>query len=264
MNIFLAGITSDIGTYICKQFLNDENNTVMGTYRKRLEGCFCREIIEQKFGRGGGVRSCDFRKKSEIEKIISWVNASGFRWDMFISAVGIMSPIERFANVDIETWEENIYTNAISQLRLLRGLLDCRNKNASVYFMTSKGINDTFPLHSAYCLSKILLIKMCELLDDEIDDCKFIAFNPGFINTKIIKQEGDGYAKRADDSEAALDRVWRFIEWSHGKDKQIVSGKNFFVKYDSWEDDSIVKKLLREESNFKMRRCGDTWFLKGI
>lgn len=106
---------------------------------------------------------------------------------------------------------------------------------------------------------------MCELLDDEIKDCKFIAFNPGFIQTKIINQEPGQYVSNGMDVneptyyQEAMERVWRFISWSSKIDKEIISGRNYFVKYDEWEMDSFSKFLKEDKDTYKLRRNRDVW-----
>lgn len=260
MNIFISGVTSDIGSYICKMFIAEGHN-VIGTYRKKPD-----KELETQILHGGVLIYCNFGDKKSIDMAIREFVGSGLEWDVFISAVGIMTPVSKFEEVSIDLWEENIYVNAISQMRLLRGILPYRREKGScVYFMTSKGVNDTFPLHSAYCISKILLIKMCELLDDEIDDCKFIAFNPGFIRTKIIKQEpcfyiSDGIGVNEDNYNCLeLEKVWRFLLWSYKSDKKTTSGRNYFVKYDIWGSEEFNHFLEAGSDVYKLRRSGDSW-----
>lgn len=213
---------------------------------------------------GGGIlQYCDFKERKSIDAVVKRFTELGWKWDIFISAVGVMEPVKRFEETTIDLWEENIYVNSVSQMRLLHGIFPYRKEKACVYFMTSKGINDTFPLHSAYCISKIMLIKMCELLDDEINNCKFIAFNPGFIRTKIIKQEpemyfSDGIGIEGDDYNQ-LERVWKFILWSSQVNKKIISGRNYFVKYDKWEKEDFLNFLKEDNNTYKLRRSKDEW-----
>lgn len=257
MTIIVAGITSDIGAYIAQKYIS-EGHKVFGTYRKLTEDM--RMILK-----GADLQQCDFSSTESINNLIEVIKNKKLRWDIFISAVGVMEPIDRFESVLFDKWESNIYVNTVSQLRLLNGILSCRRENACVYFMTSKGINDTFPNHSAYCLSKIMLVKMCELLDDEIDDCRFIAFNPGFIRTKIIDQEPEIYKSSGtgvhedDYDEKEKDKVFRFIEWSSHIEKNIISGRNYFVKYDEWGEAGFTKFLTEKEDTYKLRRSRDTW-----
>lgn len=259
MNVFIAGITSDIGSFLCNKYFN-EGYSVYGTYRSTPNDGIKREVDKS----GGKLFVYDFNSHDDMKFIIDYFVGNNIEWHVFISAVGIMSPIDYFENVNFKEWEDNIYTNAVSQLKILHELLPFRAKNEYVptaFFMTSKGINDTFPRHSAYCLSKVFLVKACELLDDEIKDTKFVAFNPSFIRTKIILQENVDLNKNDSESDyyIAMNRVWSFIAWASKSDKRIVSGKNFFIKYDDWGTEDFNNFMLTETDAYKLRRNKDSW-----
>ena len=59
--------------------------------------------------------------------------------------------------------------------------------------MAGGGTNNPFTNYSAYCVSKIALFKMCELLDDEYKNINTFIIGPGFTKTKthkkLLKQE---------------------------------------------------------------------------
>ena len=259
-NVIIAGITSDIGRFICLKYL-EEGCSVYGTYRKDIS----KDFLELIHSSGGEAFYCDFSEPTSVEECSIQINNKVDNWDIFISAVGVIKPICSFAQANIDMWEKNVYVNAISQLHLLHNIIEKRNADSSVFFMTSKGVNDAFANHSAYCISKIILIKMCELLDDEIPDCKFIAFNPGFIKTKIIDQETNLNIDKTtssssdDENEMKMNRVWKFIRWSADIKKSIVSGRDYFVKYDEWEGDSFAQFLSESPDAFKLRRYMDPW-----
>lgn len=257
MNVFIAGITSDIAFYCANRFL-ERGDVVSGTYRSFNDYTFQEKVNKS----GGDLFFCDFSDFESINHCVEEVLGTGTHWDVFISAVGIIEPVEDFVRVNMDLWEKNLRVNAIAQIKFLHELLPFRNNNASVFFMTSKGVNDSFSRHSAYCLSKILLIKLCELLDDEIGDCKFVAFNPGFIETKIIKQEPGRYVSAEGEGgccEASLERVWEFLCWAIRIPKQIVSGRSFFVKYDKWKSSSFCDFLTEFNDAYKLRRFMDEW-----
>ena len=69
--------------------------------------------------------------------------------------------------------------------KLINGLTSLPAHAASVIFFAGGGTNNAVLGYSAYVLSKIALIKMCELLDAEIAQVKFTIVGPGWINTKI-------------------------------------------------------------------------------
>lgn len=261
MVVFISGVTSEIGSFICEKLLA-KGHIIIGTYRNAVTTEFNEKICS----RGGYLFKCDYLDKNMIDNVALQMKNTNLYWDVFISAVGIISPIAAFEDSPIDKWEENIYINSVSQLRLLHGLLPFRNNICStVFFMTSKGINDSFPNHMPYCLSKIMLVKACELLDDEIDNCKFVAFNPGFIQTKIINQEYENSNNvldnrmSYDEKKEAFNRIWKFMNWVIKCEKSVVSGRNYMIKFDNWEDKDFKSFLQSNDDTYKLRRSRDSW-----
>ena len=52
--------------------------------------------------------------------------------------------------------------------------------------MAGGGTNNPFTNYSAYCVSKIALIKMCELIDDEYKNLNVFIIGPGLLKPKLI------------------------------------------------------------------------------
>lgn len=254
MTIFVVGITSDIGKYFAKQCI-DEGHIVYGTSRSEPDETL-KTLVN---ARGGVIIRCDFKDIKQIGEAIRKWDSLNVRWDLFLSAVGILSPIGEFTSLNIDLFEQNIYINSLSQFRFLQGLLSTRNGGAKVFFLTSRGIHDPFPEHSAYCLSKLMLVKMCEILDEEIEDCSFIALNPGYIPTKIVKQDKGAKELSKEECEYRLNRVSEFIMWATKHEKAVVSGRNFFIEYDSWGTDELLEELLEHRGKYKLRRAKDGW-----
>lgn len=253
MNAILTGVSSDIGNYIYKS-LRADNWSVFGSYR--TDGGYEKNSFIK----------CDFSVKEQVENAISFF--SNIKWDLFISSVGTLEPIGRFAELDFAEWKEAININALSQLKLLHGILDNRNEGATVFFFAGAGTNSGAMCYSSYCISKIILIKMCELLDEEIEDVKFVIGGPGIIGTKIhkptlqngeraeknyfrikeyIENEGDKYNEN-------LKRVYDFIKWAVSAEKKEVSGRNFSIVNDRWGDESLKNELIKDTSMYKLRR----------
>lgn len=129
MNIFITAITSEIGFNICKHYL-EEGHNVIGTYRnlpsKALENqldCMKVHLIY-----------CDFEDEKSIDTAIIDFIGLNIKWDVWISAVGVIAPIERFEEVNSDLWEKNIYVNALSQMRMLKGMLPCRSGGSICIF----------------------------------------------------------------------------------------------------------------------------------
>lgn len=268
MQVFITGISSDIGNYLAENFLL-AGDIVSGTCRQE------NQHIESLRLRGvGEIFSCDFSKKSETQTLIKSMQEMNMAWDVFISSVGTMQPIAPFVECDMQKWLQTQYINTYSQLELLHGILELRRPDATVMFWAGGGTNNPFTNYSAYCISKIILIKMCELLYDEIPDTRFVIAGPGMIATKIHeetlragKQAGLNYQKTKgfldmvpnhDTVQNDLDRVYRFVRWVLRQPTNLVSGRNFAIMHDKWEEDSnLLAKLSVDVNMYKLRRQGN-------
>ena len=123
--------------------------------------------------------------KKDLKKIKNFLKIKKIQWNTLFSSIGTTVPIGNFFNLSFSNWKKSIYTNFISQLNVLHELFPLRKKTmTNVIFLAGGGTNNPFTNYSAYCVSKIALIKMCELLDDEIKNLNIFILGPGFTKTK--------------------------------------------------------------------------------
>ena len=138
-----------------------------------------------------------------------------------------------------------------------------------VAFFAGGGTNNPFRNYSAYCLSKILLIKMCELLDDEAGDLKTYILGPGYVRTKIhdetlraAGQAGDNMEKTRrflESDGTPMDDIFDCLEWCVAQDRSVVGGRNFSVVHDPWRNGgaALAESLANDPDKFKLRRRGN-------
>ena len=162
--------------------------------------------------------------------------------------------------------------NFTSQLRLIHELLSSRGTGKSrppcVLLFAGAGTNNAPVNYSAYIVSKIALIKMCELLDAEIPDCRFVIMGPGWVRTKIHEstvRAGEAAGKNyqstldhfANDNFNLMERVLECCDWIIGQPREVVSGRNFSLVFDDWGTDTLDKKLAADPNLYKLRRFGN-------
>ena len=265
-SVFLLGITSDIGKALAALYLK-EGYAVFGTCRDTKAG--------NKFEveTGISVMSCDVENKDSIKKAVDkFVQLYG-NWDIFISAVGTSEPLGHFFTCDFDSWERSLLINSTGQLRVLHALFPyrCPESISHVVFFAGGGTNNAFPNFSAYCVSKIMLIKMCELLDDENEDLNVFIVGPGWVKTKIHNQvlnnpegAGESYKKvrqflDSGEEGTSNESIYECINWCVEQGREVVGGRNFSVVHDSWEDGGkeLVDQLRENPDKFKLRRSGN-------
>jgi len=260
--IFILGIGSDIGLALARYYL-EQGDQVFGTYRSSNS---IKSIMVMKNIR---LFECDLANKSEIRKCVSKYKTLRKPWDVFISCIGTMEPVGNFFKVNFDEWEDSVIVNSTAQLRFLHELYPyCRKHSLNhAVFFAGGGTNNPFTNYSAYCVSKIMLIKMCELLDDENKNLNAFIVGPGWVRTKIHKQTlqsslaGANYARTKQFFELDIPGtdyrdIFDCINWCIGHGRQVSGGRNFSVVHDAWrkKGKALARQLRVDTNKFKLRR----------
>jgi NADP-dependent 3-hydroxy acid dehydrogenase YdfG len=246
----ISGITADIGVALAERLIADGwRLTGLGRKLERL-GDIDAELIDVSFDDSVQLASAC----SRIEP-----------WDLFISCVGTMLPIGPFFSSDFDQWQNTIELNSLAQLRVLHLLWENRKPHPDVMFLAGGGTNNPMPNYSAYCVSKIFLIKMVELLADEEFEGNFFINGPGFTRTKIHEETlnagenaGPGLKKTQEflesDEGTSMDDIYQHMLWCM-KHRSVATGRNFSTVHDPWRDGSLLAdRLANNLDAFRLRR----------
>lgn len=261
----IVSASSDIGLALARHWLAARWR-VTGTYRsERPDVAALRDI-------GATLARCDLSDPKSIDAFARDGMAAAPRWDVLALLPGDLDPVGPFAGCDVDEWDASIYLNFTGQLRLLRHLLPHRNLQApaapTVLFFAGGGANNAPVNYSAYTVSKIALTKMCELLDAEIPDTKFVILGPGWVDTKIHQATFEA-GTRAGDNLARTQEAYntrRFTpmadvlgccDWAVDAPRDVVSGRNFSVAHDPWKDPRLGEALRADTNIYKLRRHGN-------
>ena len=263
-SIIIIGISSDIGLALARRWLK-RGWKIFGTYRKKTPAI--KDLEDSRVG----LVSCDTSDSSSVRKASNALKRLCPTWDVLVMSVGLLEPISPFTEVNFDEWENSLKTNFTSQIRLVHNLLPTRGIKSDlgpcVLFFSGGGINNATVNFSAYTISKIATIKMCELLDAEISDTRFVSVGPGWVKTKIHNQIIEAGSKAGENYQRTLEkfrvgdftpmeRVLDCCDWVINASKKIVSGRNFNVTHDNWGDKKLEKELVREPNLFKLRKFG--------
>ncbi len=266
----IISASSDIGTAISRRWIS-KGWEVAGTYRTKSRK------TEQLVNMGVKLVSCDLGDKKMLQQACFELEEACPQWDVLVLCPGTLEPVGLFADCDFDRWEDSVKVNFISQLRIVHKLLPIRNRandlGACVLFFAGGGTNNATENYSAYTISKIALIKMCELLDAEISDTRFVIVGPGWVKTKMHeetlkagKRAGHNFEKTmcklAGDDCTPMEDVLDCCDWLVGSSRQIVGGRNFSVASDMWGKEELSQKLLDDFHMYKLRRYGNDAFVK--
>ena len=252
----VLGVTADIGRGLAERLLADGWEVIgLGRDLDRTAGLSLADRI-----------ACDVANPDSIAAAAARIAQSGRNWDLFISSVGTMEPIGQFFDLDFDDWERSVIVNSTAQLRVLHAVWPTRSPGADVMFMAGGGTNNPFTNYSAYCAAKILLIKMCELIDDEAPDVNTFIIGPGFTRTRIHDETvragqaaGDGLNRTMDflagGEGTSMDDIYAHMRWCMTHGRAVAGGRNFSTVHDGWRDGEALATALRGDADaHRLRR----------
>ncbi len=241
---FIISISSDIGIAMAQRW-KACGWDVSGTYRLPSPE------VDQLRGLDIKIFYCDLLDIQSIDSLPSIC----LTWDVLVMCPGILDPVCGFVNSNFNEWEQSLTVNFTHQMRILHGLLPFRRRDSHlgscVLFFAGGGVNSAPVNSSAYTVSKIALIKMCELLDAEISDTRFVIVGPGWVDTKIHKTKPSGV------DFTSMDKVLDCCDWVIDSPREIVGGRNFSVVSDEWGTRQLAETLIQQPDMYKLRRSGN-------
>lgn len=239
---------------------------VFGTYRTKSNS------VEELSRIGVELVHCDLSDNSSVKTACTKLKDLCTSWDNLILAPGTQEPVGPIVNCNFDEWVDSIQVNFTNQLRIVYELLPKRNKENNlgpcVLFFAGGGTNNATVNYSAYTISKIALIKMCELLDAEIPDVRFTIVGPGWVRTKIHQatlvageRAGDNYEKtkyKLNNGELTpMKDVLDCCDWLISSPREVISGRNFSTVFDKWGTKELSEELMRDYDMYKLRRHGN-------
>lgn len=263
----IISISSDIGFELAKSWLKN-GDKVIGTYRT-----WNTNLDEISNYQNLTLLKLDFDRKHKIKTLPSVVRKLG-TWEVLVIAAGRQEPIGNFEGLNFSDWTEGVRVNFLDQINIVHQLLPIRSKSTdtgpSVLFFAGGGTNNSVNNYSAYTISKISLIKMCELLSTEIPSVKFSIVGPGWVKTKIHlptiidagKQTKENFKKTvemlAGNDCVPISNVIESCNWIINQQTKIVSGRNFSTKFDKFNQ-SLIDELSADVDMYKLRRNKNNW-----
>ncbi len=257
--------SSDIGGAMTERWLS-RGWRVYGTYRRDSK------LIRKLQRKGAELVLCDLSEPESIHRSCQILRKICPLWDVLVLCSGTQEPVGPFASTHFCAWERSVQLNFTAQMRVVHQMLPSRKINPTlepcVLFFAGGGTNSAPVNYSAYIVSKIALIKMCELLDAEIGDTRFVILGPGWVKTKIHaatleakERAGDNYQKtlaKLDSQECtSMETVLDCCDWVVGTPRSITSGRNFSVVFDPWPSRELEIRLARDPQMYKLRRHGN-------
>ena len=262
--VYISSITSDIGLELARRYTG-EGWIVSGTYRSDNYLTQLKEMgVEDLF-------YCDFNRPETILTSARDFRKTGLKWDVFVSLASDPSPLSSFFEGNFDQWSRSVHINAIEQLRQLHEMYSTRNtrKTVDAVFFAGPGTNSAPANFSALTVSKIILIKMCELLHADTPDINAFIVGPGWTRTKthakVLADPAVSEEKRKEterflaqeDTGTPMTEIYNSIIWLCGQGREIAGGRNFSIVHDTLGEEELVNLLRNDPWMYKLRRHGN-------
>lgn len=258
----VVSASSDIGLAVAQDWAKS-GHSVVGTFRNYSS----RPILKS---HGITPIHCDlsrrFSSKLATRRILRIVDYN--KIDCLLLSAGTLLPIGRFADTRFSDWRHSMDVNFLAQLGIVRDLMPALSNGCRVIFFAGGGTNGATERYSAYTISKIATIKMCELLAFEYPNVSFFSVGPGWIRTKIHNETlqagpsaGNGLDRTieqlASGSMLPMASLVSRMNWLIDQKPEVVTGRNFSASHDPLGDNRLADILERDENMFKLRRYGN-------
>ena len=173
--IIILGISSDIGKFLAKQFVKNGYD-VVGTFNNPNN---IKNISNK------NIKLIKLNINNLSNKKIKELKSNSKNWDIIISCFGSIKPLGKYFENSINDIKKCFDINFFSNIEIVKSIIGERKKKSYIFFFSGSGSNGPSYELSAYCLSKILLIKSAELISEEYPDINCTTIGPVFIDTKI-------------------------------------------------------------------------------
>lgn len=260
----IIGISSDIGMALTQRWL-DRGYGIFGTYRTESDA------VSEIKSKGVNLIDCNVSDPVSIRDACRKIKKLCPAWDILVICSASLEPIDFFIESTFEDWENSVKLNFINQMQIIYELLPIRRTGSMlgsrVLLFSGGGINDAPTNYSAYTISKIAAVKMCELLAAEIPDTGFTSIGPGWVKTKIHDQTlkagrkaGSNYRRTLEKLKTGdftpMEHVLDCCDWVVDAPKEVVSGRNINVVHDNWGNKVFERELAEDRHLFKLRKYG--------
>ncbi|KAL7748863.1 hypothetical protein RI367_005776 [Sorochytrium milnesiophthora] len=196
--VIVTGASRGYGKAVVEELFAIKQCNVLGTARS-TEGL---EQLKTRFGDHFDYVAGDIADASMAQKIVDKAMQKWGRIDAVVHNAGILEPLGRLADVDLNQWKTLIDVNVLSVVALTqKALPHVRASHGRMIFVSSGAATNAYHGWSAYCTSKAALNMVAKSVAAEEPDVVSIAIRPGVLDTDMQAQiRNNGQGKMEDES----------------------------------------------------------------
>jgi len=210
----------------------------------------------------------DISSAKEVNTLYNEFRESGLTLRALINAAGVQSPIGTFEQLDPEDWNRNISINLFGTVNMIRGALPFFKsaEGGKIINFSGGGATSSRPNFSAYAVSKTAVVRLTEILDEELRGYKIDvnAVAPGAINTGMLDEIIEADAQAGDEHDKArklkseggdpVEKIVNLCRFLISSESNGISGKLISAIWDNFDDENFISRLKTDDDFCTLRR----------
>jgi len=222
----------------------------------------------------------DLAYENSLDIIMAAAQSHFDKLDILVNNAAIQGPIGPSWNNDQVLWEQSIYINLISPIKLSRHCAKWMipQRQGKIISLSGGGATGSRPNFSSYAVAKTGIVRFSEILADELKEYN-IQVNcvaPGVMSTSLLdevatagpdlagQKEFDIALKTKKEGGASPERAARLVEFLASKLSDGITGKLISAVWDPWEHFPEHLDDLQKTDIYTLRRIvpkdrGQSW-----
>ena len=222
--------------------------------------------------------SLDVSDINSVKEFAEWLKSKEIKVDGLVNCAGILGPIGKTTDVDMNEFTEVINVNLLGTVYMCNifSSLFSKDKYKKIVNFSGGGGASPFPNYSAYASSKAAIIRFTENIALELAKEKFDinCVAPGFVVTRLHQQTlsagsekvGNSYYdntnKQIEDGGVPPEIAAELCSFLLSNDSDGITGKFISAPWDPWKDKDFQMKLREDDDFAALRRIDDKYFSK--
>lgn len=264
-NVVITGGGSGIGAVLAETLSGlGHSVTICGRRKNKLQ-----DVAEK--NANITMFQCDVSSEKEVKAFKRFVNKRRGHIDILINCAGLFGSIGRFDRTDSSLWRKTFEINTFGTYLVSKHFLPLLLKSGVkiIINFSGGGAFNTFPNYSAYAVSKAAVVRLSEIIADELADegVRVNCVAPGFVATEIHdstlsaskKIAGDHYEltrAKLKTGSVPMEVVVNCIKFLISEKANGLTGKTISASFDKWGSEEFQNsiELINNSDLYTMRR----------
>lgn len=269
--VFISGATSGLGLQAAEYFLKSGKSIIFCARSPedviQTRNYLSNHSIDDQLIMGF---TNDVSNANTTKEMIDSLQESGIFIDILICNAGVIGPINKFLETDLEEWQNAFNVNLYGTMNLIMSVLPSMVSHKFGRVIHISGGGATSPLYgmSSYAASKAAAVRLIETLSLEYE-ASGVTFNsvaPGMLKTKLLDQMlhagpqriGENLFKKssekADASSDSTENALKLMKFLTSNISAGITGRLISAEWDNWEEWPNNLDQLKNSDLYTLRR----------